>query len=75
MLAWALWKLRDAGPVPASVGRGGGGDLRLGRASAFDFVWHIPAIPLVAAALAGLVLPPPDSEPDPSDQASNQPTT
>ena len=75
MLAWALWKLRDAGPSRPLWAGVVAGICALAVHSAFDFVWHIPAIPLVAAALAGLVLPPPDSEPDPSDQASNQPTT
>jgi hypothetical protein len=38
---------------------------------AFDFVWHVPAIPLMAAALVGLVLPPAD----PGTDISNQPNT
>jgi hypothetical protein len=31
--------------------------------SGLDFIWHIPAIPLLVAALVGLVIPPPTSEP------------
>jgi hypothetical protein len=41
--------------------------------SGLDFVWHIPAIPLLAAALVGLVVPPPTFEPAPSTNRSFNP--
>ena len=74
-LAWALWKRRDAGPSRPLWAGVVAGICALAVHSASDFVWHIPAIPLVAAALVGLVLPPRDREPGPSDQPTNQPTT
>jgi hypothetical protein len=65
-LAWGLWKARDAGPSRPLWAGVVAGICAFTAHSAFDFIWHIPAIPLVAAALAGLVLPPPNAEPDSS---------
>jgi hypothetical protein len=67
-LAWILWRRRDAVPSRPLWAGVAAGICAFAVHSAFDFVWHIPAIPLVAAALAGLVLPPPNTEPDLSDQ-------
>ena len=55
-LAWSLWRLRSTGSRALWAGVVAG-ICAFAVHSAFDFVWHIPAIPLVAAALAGLVLP------------------
>ena len=70
-LAWALWKRRDAGPSRPLWAGVVAGICALAAHSAFDFVWHIPAIPLVAATLAGLVLPPGGRVPDSSNQTTN----
>jgi O-antigen ligase len=67
-LARGLWKLRDVGPSRPLWAGVVAGICAFAVHSAFDFVWHIPAIPLVAAALAGLVLPRPRADHDPSDQ-------
>ncbi|HKA83570.1 MAG TPA: O-antigen ligase family protein, partial [Acidimicrobiales bacterium] len=67
-LGWGLWKWRNAGasrPLWAGVVAG---ICAFAVHSASDFVWHIPAIPLMAAALVGLVLPLPSAAPDSSIQ-------
>lgn len=43
--------------APSWVRAGGGGALAgFALASAFDFLWHVPALPMTAALLAGLLL-------------------
>ncbi len=52
----AVWRGR-AGPAPPEVWAGGmAGLVALGIHSAFDFLWHVPVIPLVGALLAGVTL-------------------
>ena len=45
----AVWAGAAAGLVALAVG------------SAFDFLWHVPAVPLAGAVLVGLMTPAPDS--------------
>jgi O-antigen ligase len=56
-----------------SIGRGGGEDrwvwagavaglVYLAGHSAFDFLWHVPAVVLVAGVLVGISWPPPPEE-------------
>jgi hypothetical protein len=67
-IAWAAWRRR-----PPRRGRQPSGDVSrwagvvaaltaLGVHSAFDFLWHIPLIPLLGAALVGLLLSYPTAE-------------
>jgi hypothetical protein len=54
-LLWRLWQSRRTG---GAVSAGAlAATLALALHAGFDFVWHIPAIPLVAAALVGLASP------------------
>jgi hypothetical protein len=70
-LAWLLWRRRGAGPSRLLWAGVVAGICAFAVHGAFDFVWHVPAIPLMAAALVGLVLPPAD----PGTDISNQPNT
>jgi hypothetical protein len=65
-LGWLLWQARSAGaPRPLWAGVVAG-ICAFALHSGLDFVWHIPAIPLLMAALVGLVLPASTSESAPS---------
>jgi O-antigen ligase len=56
-LAWTVWRGRPHAPSTAVWAGAAAGLAALAVHSALDFLWHLPAIPLVGAVLAGLVLP------------------
>ena len=56
-LAWAVWRGRAHAPSTAVWAGAAAGLAALAVHSALDFLWHLPAIPLAGAVLAGLVLP------------------
>jgi O-antigen ligase len=56
-LAWAIWRGRPHVPSTAVWAGAAAGLAALAVHSALDFLWHLPAIPLAGAVLAGLVLP------------------
>ena len=56
-LAWTVWRGRLHAPSTAVWAGAAAGLAALATHSALDFLWHLPAIPLAGAALAGLVLP------------------
>jgi O-antigen ligase len=56
-LAWTVWRGRPHTPSTAIWAGAAAGLAALAVHSALDFLWHLPAIPLVGAVLAGLVLP------------------
>lgn len=56
-LAWAVWRGRPHAPSTAVWAGAAAGLAALAVHSALDFLWHLPAIPLAGAVLAGLVLP------------------
>jgi O-antigen ligase len=56
-LAWAVWRGRPHSPSTAVWAGAAAGLAALAVHSALDFLWHLPAIPLAGAVLAGLVLP------------------
>jgi O-antigen ligase len=56
-LAWTVWQGRPQAPSTAIWAGAAAGLAALAVHSALDFLWHLPAIPLVGAVLAGLVLP------------------
>jgi len=56
-LAWAIWRGRPHAPSTAVWAGAAAGLAALAVHSALDFLWHLPAIPLAGAVLAGLVLP------------------
>ena len=68
VLAYSIWRRRPrrrAGQPSARFGRWVGvvaALSALGVHSAFDFLWHIPLIPLIGAALVGMVLADPPTE-------------
>lgn len=61
-LAWLLWQARDAARSRAMWPGVVAGLCAFAVHSGLDFIWHMPAIPLLAAALVGLVIPPPTSQ-------------
>jgi O-antigen ligase len=56
-LAWAVWRGRPHAPLTAVWAGAAAGLAALAVHSALDFLWHLPAIPLAGAVLAGLILP------------------
>jgi len=56
-LAWTIWRGRPHAPSTAVWAGAAAGLAALAVHSALDFLWHLPAIPLAGAVLAGLVLP------------------
>lgn len=56
-LAWTVWRGRPHAPSTAIWAGVAAGLAALAVHSALDFLWHLPAIPLAGAVLAGLVLP------------------
>jgi O-antigen ligase len=56
-MAWTVWRGRPEAPSTAVWAGAAAGLAALAVHSALDFLWHLPAIPLVGAVLAGLVLP------------------
>jgi hypothetical protein len=56
-LAWTVWRGRPEAPSIAVWAGAAAGLAALAVHSTLDFLWHLPAIPLVGAVLAGLVLP------------------
>jgi O-antigen ligase len=56
-LAWTTWRGRPHAPSTAVWAGAAAGLAALAVHSALDFLWHLPAIPLAGAVLAGLVLP------------------
>jgi hypothetical protein len=58
-LAWTVWRGRPHAPSTAVWAGAIAGLAALAVHSALDFLWHLPAIPLAGAVLAGLVLPTP----------------
>jgi O-antigen ligase len=56
-LAWTVWRGRPHTPSAAIWAGAAAGLAALAVHSALDFLWHLPAIPLAGAVLAGLVLP------------------
>jgi O-antigen ligase len=56
-LARAVWRGRLHAPSTAVWAGAAAGLAALAVHSALDFLWHLPAIPLAGAVLAGLVLP------------------
>ena len=67
-IAWMVRRRRPSGPghqASTDFGRWTGviaALTALGVQSAFDFLWHIPLIPLIGAALAGMVVAGPTTE-------------
>jgi len=57
-LARLLWQAHAAHPSLVVWAGVVAGTVALAVHSGFDFVWHLPAIPLTAAALIGLVTRP-----------------
>jgi O-Antigen ligase len=55
---WTVWRGRLHAPSLTVWAGAVAGLAALAVHSAFDFLWHLPAIPLTGAVLAGLVLPP-----------------
>jgi hypothetical protein len=60
-LVWRLWQARGACGSRALWAGVVAGTSAFAVHSGLDFIWHIPAIPLLAAALVGLVIGPPIS--------------
>jgi O-antigen ligase len=56
-LAWTIWRGRLHAPSTAIWAGAAAGLAALAVHSGLDFLWHLPAIPLAGAVLAGLVLP------------------
>jgi O-antigen ligase len=56
-LAWTVWRGRPHAPSTAVWAGVAAGLAALAVHSGLDFLWHLPAIPLAGAVLAGLVLP------------------
>lgn len=56
-VARVVWRARAAAPSPELWAGAAAGLAALAVHSAFDFLWHIPAIPLVAAVLFALTYP------------------
>ena len=56
-LAWTIWRGRLHAPSTTIWAGAAAGLAALAVHSALDFLWHLPAIPLAGAVLAGLVLP------------------
>jgi O-antigen ligase len=56
-LAWTVWRGRLHAPSTAIWAGAAAGLAALAVHSGLDFLWHLPAIPLAGAVLAGLVLP------------------
>jgi O-antigen ligase len=56
-LAWTVWRGRPHAPSTAIWAGAAAGLAALAVHSALDFLWHLPAIPLAGAVLAGLILP------------------
>jgi O-antigen ligase len=56
-LAWTIWRGRLHAPSTTIWAAAAAGLAALAIHSALDFLWHLPAIPLAGAVLAGLVLP------------------
>jgi O-antigen ligase len=56
-LACTVWRGRPEAPSTAVWAGAAAGLAALAVHSALDFLWHLPAIPLAGAVLAGLVLP------------------
>jgi O-Antigen ligase len=56
-LAWTVWRGRPHAPSTAVWAGAAAGLAALAVHSALDFLWHLPAIPLAGAVLAGLVMP------------------
>lgn len=57
--AWTVWRGRPHASSTAVWAGSIAGLAALAVHSALDFLWHLPAIPLAGAVLAGLVLPNP----------------
>jgi O-antigen ligase len=67
-LAWTVWRGRPEAPSTAVWAGAAAGLAALAVHSALDFLWHLPAIPLAGAVLAGLACRPPSTrkeEPSP----------
>jgi hypothetical protein len=71
-LVWCLWQARGACGSSALWAGVVAGTSAFAVHSGLDFIWHMPAIPLLAAALVGLVIPPPTSQ---SATSTDQPFT
>jgi hypothetical protein len=56
-LARTIWRGRRHAPSTAIWAGAAAGLAALAVHSALDFLWHLPAIPLAGAVLAGLILP------------------
>jgi O-Antigen ligase len=56
-LAWTVWRGRLHAPSTTIWAGAAAGLAALAGHSGLDFLWHLPAIPLAGAVLAGLVLP------------------
>jgi hypothetical protein len=57
-VARMVWRGRDLVGAPATWAGVVAGLSALAVHSGLDFLWHLPAIPLTAAVLAGLAAPP-----------------
>jgi hypothetical protein len=58
VVARMVWRGRDLTGTPATWAGVMAGLSALAVHSGLDFLWHLPAIPLTAAVLAGLTAPP-----------------
>jgi hypothetical protein len=58
VVARMVWRGRDLVGTPATWAGAAAGLSALAVHSGLDFLWHLPAIPLTAAVLAGLAAPP-----------------
>jgi len=75
LLGAVVLVIRDGRRYPSRTGlRAGaiGGLLAFAAHSGFDFLWHIPVLPLVAALLVGLVGPGATEDPIPETKEEEQ---
>jgi hypothetical protein len=69
VVARMVWRGRDLVGTPATWAGVVAGLSALAVHSGLDFLWHLPAIPLTAAVLAGLAAPPLPGKEEPAQQS------
>jgi O-antigen ligase len=60
-IARLLWRARTTDGADVTCAGAAAATVAFAVHSGFDFVWHLPAIVLTVALLAGVVLPAPDT--------------